>query len=400
MPMLDALETVNVKAGERVVSEGDPGGPMYIVRDGKLVADQGEGDAREDMGFLRTGDFFGELSLYLGEPRAATVEALTDAELLRMGESTLQHLLAEHEEFRTRVEDRIASYEQRHRPVPARLRRRAAAGRRKRGGDCPADRGGPRCRRRRGRRSGRAAGAGATVPAQGALRPPGEVPVRSPARRDGLRCRVGRDDLSLLRPGGLDRRDSPGRRHVRRRNQPARHPARRRARRPCRAPAEGLEGQDRHAAIAGDHPLGRQPLGDRLRRGRRHDPPRRPGARLAQGQPRASWRRSGAAMRRSRRRPPRWRRRHSARPARSGSWPFIEPHKKVLIACFVLALAGAGLDMLSPVVSQQIIDHVFGRRNKVGLLDLLTGGMVAAAAAEPRDRHDPAPSAGPHGRRP
>ena len=50
---------------------------------------------------------------------------------------------------------------------------------------------------------------------------------------------------------------------------------------------------------------------------------------------------------------------------------------RVLTGCFILALAGAGMDMLSPVLSQKIIDHVFGPAHNLGLLNILTGGMVA-----------------------
>ncbi|HWF24969.1 MAG TPA: cyclic nucleotide-binding domain-containing protein, partial [Solirubrobacteraceae bacterium] len=114
MPMLQALEVVELAPGELAMREGDPAGPLFIVEDGRLRAFQGP--ERSDIGYLRSGDFFGELSLYLGLPRAATVEALEPCRLLRLDEGTFGALMAEHDAFRQRVEERVTLY-QRGRPA-------------------------------------------------------------------------------------------------------------------------------------------------------------------------------------------------------------------------------------------------------------------------------------------
>jgi CRP-like cAMP-binding protein len=74
-PMLAELQEIELPAGACVIREGDPPGPLFIVMDGRLVAYQGE--ERRLVGYERAGDFFGELSLFRGTPRAATVEAVT-----------------------------------------------------------------------------------------------------------------------------------------------------------------------------------------------------------------------------------------------------------------------------------------------------------------------------------
>src|SRR5205085_2520469 len=76
------------------------------------------GAERRDIGYLRSGDFFGELSLYLDLPRAATVEALEPCRLLGLDADAFRGLMAEHSDFRARVEDRIKLYE---RARPARV---------------------------------------------------------------------------------------------------------------------------------------------------------------------------------------------------------------------------------------------------------------------------------------
>ena len=105
------LESVSVAAGDVVIREGEPAGPMYIVEEGRLIASGGDVQA---LGFLRAGDFFGERSLLLGEPRAATVKAVTDVKLLRFPVELFRKLLSEFPEFRARLAERVEQV-----PVPA-----------------------------------------------------------------------------------------------------------------------------------------------------------------------------------------------------------------------------------------------------------------------------------------
>ena len=81
--LLRELERVDVAAGEMVLREGDPPGPMYVVEDGRLPRYRARTSARGDCRSCARGDFFGERSLMLGEDRSATVEAVSDCTLLR-----------------------------------------------------------------------------------------------------------------------------------------------------------------------------------------------------------------------------------------------------------------------------------------------------------------------------
>jgi ATP-binding cassette subfamily B protein len=111
LPMLQALEVVKARAGEVVLREGDPAGPLFIVQDGRLRAFQGRDERPHNIRYLRSGDFFGELSLYLKVPRTASVQALEDCTLLRLDEPTFSALMAEHEAFRASVQERVNVYE-------------------------------------------------------------------------------------------------------------------------------------------------------------------------------------------------------------------------------------------------------------------------------------------------
>jgi HlyB family type I secretion system ABC transporter len=109
--MLTELEVHTVDAGERVIRQGDPPGPMYVVEEGRLRVFVEEDGQRRYIRYLRRGDFFGELSLFKGEPRATTVEAVAPCRLLRLTEATFTELLANHPEFRAQLEERIAQYD-------------------------------------------------------------------------------------------------------------------------------------------------------------------------------------------------------------------------------------------------------------------------------------------------
>ncbi len=107
--MFGLLESVEVAAGTVVVQEGEPGGAMYLIEEGRLDATVGSGAASRVAGFLRTGDLFGERSLVTGEPRAATVRALTDARLLRLEAAGFRQLAERFPGFARRVDEMAAA---------------------------------------------------------------------------------------------------------------------------------------------------------------------------------------------------------------------------------------------------------------------------------------------------
>jgi ABC-type bacteriocin/lantibiotic exporter with double-glycine peptidase domain len=109
--MLDAVDQVELATGEAAVRQGEPGETMFIVEDGRLAAYVQNGDGRVEVGRIRTGEFFGEVSLLLGGVRTATVEALEPSKLLVLGQETFHWLLEQHPEFRKRVEERTRIYE-------------------------------------------------------------------------------------------------------------------------------------------------------------------------------------------------------------------------------------------------------------------------------------------------
>jgi small-conductance mechanosensitive channel/CRP-like cAMP-binding protein len=66
---------------ERIIQEGEQGHTFYLVVSGEVSVRTGKG---QEVTRLKRGNYFGEMSLLTGEPRAATVVALEDSVLLEL----------------------------------------------------------------------------------------------------------------------------------------------------------------------------------------------------------------------------------------------------------------------------------------------------------------------------
>lgn len=80
-----SMSATQFAAGSVVIKEGDQADCLFIVSSGKLEADRG-GSAGHSMQLAtyRPGDYFGEMALFEGSPRSATVRATEDSECLTM----------------------------------------------------------------------------------------------------------------------------------------------------------------------------------------------------------------------------------------------------------------------------------------------------------------------------
>ena len=84
-------------AGVRVFHEGDHSDACYLVRRGDLRVTREHPDGRAiALATLGPGDIFGELAMLDGEARSASVETLTDSELLALPAADVRRLLADH----------------------------------------------------------------------------------------------------------------------------------------------------------------------------------------------------------------------------------------------------------------------------------------------------------------
>jgi CRP/FNR family cyclic AMP-dependent transcriptional regulator len=83
--------------GVRVFHEGDRSDACYIVREGDLRVTREHSDGRAiALATLGPGDFFGELAMIDGGTRSASVETLSDAELLALPGSDVRRVISDH----------------------------------------------------------------------------------------------------------------------------------------------------------------------------------------------------------------------------------------------------------------------------------------------------------------
>ena len=74
-----------VKAGEVIIKEGDQAAGFFVISSGKVEVVRGaDSSSPQVLNTLGTGDFFGEMALFEGFPRNATVRAVDDVECLAM----------------------------------------------------------------------------------------------------------------------------------------------------------------------------------------------------------------------------------------------------------------------------------------------------------------------------
>lgn len=91
----DQAESVRLKMGEWLFHEGDQADCAYVVRSGRLhVVSEGR-----IVRTARRGDVIGELALLTGGTRAASVRALRDCHLWRVGRKEFEHLIMADQQF-------------------------------------------------------------------------------------------------------------------------------------------------------------------------------------------------------------------------------------------------------------------------------------------------------------
>jgi len=91
-------------AGVRVFHEGDRSDACYLVRSGDLRVTREHPDGRAiALATLGPGDLFGELAMLDGEARSASVDTLSDSELLALPAADFRRLLADHPEISVKL---------------------------------------------------------------------------------------------------------------------------------------------------------------------------------------------------------------------------------------------------------------------------------------------------------
>lgn len=89
--MLAQAATSHVFApGETVIRAGDPGSSMFVVHNGRVAVQLSENGRPRTVATLSEGAFFGEMALFTGEPRTASIVAMEETEVLEIGHQAMK----------------------------------------------------------------------------------------------------------------------------------------------------------------------------------------------------------------------------------------------------------------------------------------------------------------------
>lgn len=108
--MIERLTPMGASKGDLIIRQGDEAGPLYVIEKGRARAFIGLNGTEKNLAFYREGDFFGELSILNGSPRAASVEAFTDCRLLALDPQSVLELRQRFPEFDKLLGERLAIY--------------------------------------------------------------------------------------------------------------------------------------------------------------------------------------------------------------------------------------------------------------------------------------------------
>lgn len=80
--------------GGQIINQGDEGNALYLIISGKVrVVLYGEEGKEIVLSIMKEGDVFGEMAIFDGEPRSASIEAIEDAEcFIIQGDDLLRYI--------------------------------------------------------------------------------------------------------------------------------------------------------------------------------------------------------------------------------------------------------------------------------------------------------------------
>ncbi len=86
-------EVVHVKAGETLITEGDTGNDIFVIRRGSMIIEKAVGGKSVFLSYLPAGSYVGEMALIDGTRRTATVKAAIRSEVIRIPGAAFKALL-------------------------------------------------------------------------------------------------------------------------------------------------------------------------------------------------------------------------------------------------------------------------------------------------------------------
>lgn len=100
----DQLVWIELDGGKTIIREGEAGDSLYFVLSGRLVATKKDSEGVEQrIGDIGRGETVGEMAIFTGEPRYATVTAIRDSVLVQLPKVLFEKVIREYSEVALNV---------------------------------------------------------------------------------------------------------------------------------------------------------------------------------------------------------------------------------------------------------------------------------------------------------
>ncbi|PWG03461.1 cyclic nucleotide-binding domain-containing protein [Sphingosinicella humi] len=107
--VLETAEIKRVRAGEAIITEGEEGYDIYVIRQGSMVVEKSIGGKPVFLSYLPAGSYVGEMALIDGGRRTATVRAAIKSEVIKLDGDAFRRLLAKKPQLKIKAETDMAS---------------------------------------------------------------------------------------------------------------------------------------------------------------------------------------------------------------------------------------------------------------------------------------------------
>ncbi len=89
---MEHLEKIDTTPGQIIFKEGEPSNELYFVATGKLIASRNlkQNHVQKRLRSMGSGTVFGEMGLYLGIPRSATITVEEAGVIYRLSNDSLK----------------------------------------------------------------------------------------------------------------------------------------------------------------------------------------------------------------------------------------------------------------------------------------------------------------------
>ncbi len=102
-------EVMDVKAGQAIMTEGEVGHDLFIIRSGSMMVEKKVGGKDVFLSYVPAGAFQGEMAVIDGGPRSATVKAAIRSQVLRLSGEPFRELLKKKPALAKRMREEVAA---------------------------------------------------------------------------------------------------------------------------------------------------------------------------------------------------------------------------------------------------------------------------------------------------